>query len=79
MPTYLEWDREVLEQCYDVCGRTLACIAILATRRRRPAGTARKFLAMNLAMDRQIAEDAGGLRSGAGTQALVQEALAVVR
>ena len=54
MPTYLEWDREVLEQCFDyVDGISL----------HRYFGNARetntdstKYLAMNLSMERQIAE-----------------------
>ena len=54
MPTYLEWDREVLEQCYDrVDGLSLHRYFDNAD---STGGDSTKFLAMNLTMDRQIAE-----------------------
>jgi alpha-N-arabinofuranosidase len=54
MPTYLEWDREVLEQCYDyVDGLSLHRYFDNAD---TTAGDSSAFLAMNLTMDRQIAE-----------------------
>lgn len=54
MPTYLEWDREVLEQCYDrVDGLSLHRYFDNAD---STGGNSSKFLAMNLTMDRQIAE-----------------------
>jgi alpha-L-arabinofuranosidase len=54
MPTYLEWDREVLEQCYDyVDGLSLHRYFDNAE---TTGGDSAKFLAMNLTMDRQIAE-----------------------
>jgi alpha-N-arabinofuranosidase len=54
MPTYLEWDREVLEQCYDhVDGLSLHRYFENAE---PPGGDSAKFLAMNLSMEKQIAE-----------------------
>jgi alpha-N-arabinofuranosidase len=54
MPTYLEWDREVLEQCYDyVDGLSLHRYFDNAE---TTGGDTAKFLAMNLSMERQIAE-----------------------
>src|SRR5260370_19778173 len=54
MPTYLEWDREVLEQCYEyVDGLSLHRYFENAE---PPGGDSAKFLAMNLSMERQIAE-----------------------
>ena len=56
MPTYLEWDREVLEQCYDyVDGLSLHRYFGNA---RETNGDTAKYLAMNLSMERQIAETA---------------------
>ena len=56
MPTYLEWDREVLEQCYDyVDGLSLHRYFNNA---RETNGDSTKYLAMNLSMERQIAETA---------------------
>jgi alpha-L-arabinofuranosidase len=59
MPTYLEWDREVLEQCYEyVDGLSLHRYfsnapgdAVQGT-----GGDSAKFLAMNLSMEQQIEE-----------------------
>jgi alpha-N-arabinofuranosidase len=54
MPTYLEWDREVLEQCYDyVDGLSLHRYFENAE---PSGGDSAKFLAMNLSMEKQIAE-----------------------
>jgi alpha-L-arabinofuranosidase len=54
MPTYLEWDREVLEQCYDyVDGLSLHRYFDNAE---TTGGDTSKFLAMNLSMEKQIAE-----------------------
>jgi alpha-N-arabinofuranosidase len=54
MPTYLEWDREVLEQCYNhVDGLSLHRYFENAE---PPGGDSAKFLAMNLSMEKQIAE-----------------------
>ncbi|HET9219268.1 MAG TPA: alpha-N-arabinofuranosidase [Terriglobia bacterium] len=55
MSTYLEWDRQVLEQCYDrVDGLSLH--RYYENTPAETGGDSRKFVAMNLAMDRQIAE-----------------------
>ena len=54
MPTYLEWDREVLEQCYDyVDGLSLHRYF---DNSETTGGDSSKFLAMNLSMERQISE-----------------------
>jgi alpha-N-arabinofuranosidase len=55
MSTYLEWDRQVLELCYDYVDG----LSLHRYFENTPAETgsdSRKFVAMNLAMDRQIAE-----------------------
>lgn len=54
MPTYLEWDRQVLEECYDV-------VDGISLHRywgngEETGGDSSHYLAMNLAMDRQIEE-----------------------
>jgi alpha-N-arabinofuranosidase len=54
MPTYLEWDQQVLEQCYDeVDGISLHRYY---GNDEETGGDSSKYLAMNLAMDRQIQE-----------------------
>jgi alpha-N-arabinofuranosidase len=54
MPTYLEWDREVLEQCYEyVDGLSLHRYM---GNDEHTGGNSSKFVAMNLTMDKQIAE-----------------------
>jgi alpha-N-arabinofuranosidase len=55
MPTYLEWDREVLEQCYDYVD-ALSLHRYIGNTPEETGGDSRKFLAMNLTMERQIAE-----------------------
>jgi alpha-N-arabinofuranosidase len=54
MPTYLEWDREVLEQCYDYVDG-LSLHRYLGNNEETGEDSA-KYLAMNLTMDQQIAE-----------------------
>src|SRR5437588_3549859 len=54
MPTYLEWDREVLEQCYDYVDG-LSLHRYLGNNEETGEDSA-KYVAMNLTMDRQIAE-----------------------
>ena len=55
MPSYLEWDREVLEQCYDrVDGLSLH--RYFENTPEITGGDSSKFVAMNLTMDKQIAE-----------------------
>ena len=55
MPTYLEWDREVLEQCYEYVDG-LSLHRYFANTPEDTGGDSAKFLAMNLSMERQIAE-----------------------
>jgi alpha-L-arabinofuranosidase len=55
MPTYLEWDREVLEQCYDYVD-ALSLHRYFGNTPDETGGSSEKFLALNLTMDRQIAE-----------------------
>jgi alpha-L-arabinofuranosidase len=55
MPTYLTWDREVLEECYDqVDGISLH--AYYGNTREWSGDSTARFLAMNLDMDRHIHE-----------------------
>jgi len=55
MPTYLEWDREVLEQCYEYVDG-LSLHRYFGNTQLETGGSSEKFVAMNLTMDRQIAE-----------------------
>jgi alpha-N-arabinofuranosidase len=55
MPTYLEWDREVLEQCYEYVDG-LSLHRYFGNNERDTGGDTSKYLAMNLSMERQIAE-----------------------
>ena len=55
MPTYLEWDREVLEQCYQYVDG-LSLHRYFGNNDRDTGGDSSKYLAMNLSMERQIAE-----------------------
>ncbi len=55
MPTYLEWDREVLEQCYEYVDG-LSLHRYFGNTESETGGDSAKFLAMNLSMERQIAE-----------------------
>src|ERR1700691_5092458 len=55
MATYLEWDREVLEQCYDYVDG-LSLHRYFGNNERDTGGNTSKYLAMNLSMERQIAE-----------------------
>ena len=55
MPTYLEWDREVLEQCYDYVDG-LSLHRYVGNTTEETGGDSSKFLAMNLSMEKQIAE-----------------------
>jgi alpha-N-arabinofuranosidase len=55
MPTYLAWDREVLEECYDqVDGLSLH--AYYGNTKELSGQSASRYLAMNLDMDRHIQE-----------------------
>lgn len=55
MPTYLEWDREVLEQCYEYVD-ALSLHRYIGNTQEETGGDSAKFLAMNLSMEQQIAE-----------------------
>jgi len=55
MPTYLEWDREVLEQCYDYVDG-LSLHRYFGNTEEETGHSSEKFVAMNLTMDRQITE-----------------------
>lgn len=54
MPTYLEWDREVLEQCYDYVDAI--SLHRYFNNSEETGGDSSKFLAMNISMERQIDE-----------------------
>ena len=54
-PTYLEWDREVLEQCYEYVD-ALSLHRYVGNTQEETGGKSENFLAMNLSMERQIAE-----------------------
>ena len=54
MPTYLEWDRQVLEQCYDFVDAI--SLHRYFDNTSETGGDCAKFLALNLSMERQIAE-----------------------
>jgi alpha-N-arabinofuranosidase len=60
MPTYLIWDRETLEECYDLVDAiSLHCYYRNDEFEAGAGGDAAKYLALNLAMDKQIEEIAG--------------------
>ncbi len=56
MPTYLEWDREVLEECYAM-GDGLS-LHVYYGNADSTGGKTERFLAMNIDMERQIQETA---------------------
>jgi alpha-L-arabinofuranosidase len=55
LPTYLEWDREVLEQCYEYVD-ALSLHRYIGNTQEETGRNSAKFLAMNLSMEQQIAE-----------------------
>ena len=55
MSTYLEWDRQVLETCYDYVDG-LSLHRYFENTPQETGGDSNKFVAMNLTMDRQIGE-----------------------
>ena len=60
MATYLEWDRQVLEECYDmVDGISLHCYYRNDAMETGAAGDTSKFLSFNLQMEEQIEEIIG--------------------
>ena len=78
MPTYLVWDREVLEECYDqVDGISLH--AYYGNTQEWSGNSTARFLAMNLDMDRQIHEVAAVCDYVQGAAASRASAVAVLR
>jgi len=55
MPTYLEWDRQVLEQCFDYVDG-LSLHRYFGNTPEETGGDSQKYMALNLSMDRQIRE-----------------------
>ena len=55
MPTYLEWDREVLEQCYEYVDG-LSLHRYLGNTKEDTGEDSTKYVALNLSMEKQIAE-----------------------
>jgi alpha-L-arabinofuranosidase len=55
MPTYLEWDREVLEQCYEYVDG-LSLHRYFGNNERDSGNDTAKYLALNLSMEKQIEE-----------------------
>ncbi len=55
MPTYLEWDREVLEQCYDYVD-ALSLHRYVGNTAEETGNDSAKYMAMNLSMEKQIKE-----------------------
>lgn len=55
MPTYLEWDREVLEQCYDYVD-AISLHRYFGNTTDETGGDSSKYLALNLSMEQQINE-----------------------
>lgn len=54
MPTYLEWDRQVLEECYELVDGI--SLHRYFGNSNETGGDSSRYLALNLAMDRQIEE-----------------------
>jgi alpha-N-arabinofuranosidase len=54
MPTYLEWDQQMLEQCYDVVDAI--SLHRYYNNTTETGGDTRHYVALNLTMDRQIEE-----------------------
>jgi len=55
MPTYLEWDRQVLEQCFDYVDG-LSLHRYFGNTPEETGGDSTRYMALNLSMDRQITE-----------------------
>ena len=55
MPTYLEWDRQVLEQCFDYVDG-LSLHRYFGNTPEETGDDSARYMALNLSMDRQIAE-----------------------
>ena len=69
-PTYIEWDRTVLEECYDVVDGI--SLHHYWGNTEENSNDSAKYMAMNLAMDRQIKEIIRRVRHGARAQAIEQ-------
>ena|SRR5690348_10627140 len=59
MPTFLEWDREVLEECYPLVDAISLHRYYGNSAGGETKGDSRKYLAMNLAMEQQIDQVSG--------------------
>ena len=80
MQTYLEWDRQMLEECYDmVDGISLHCYYRNDAQETGAAGDTSKFLSFNLADGRSDCGGRRSLRLRQGAQALAQEIVALLR
>ena len=77
MPTYLEWDREVLEQCYEYVD-ALSLHRYIGNTEQETGSDSAKYLAMNLTMDRQIAETVAVCDLVRGRQTFAKTVVAVV-
>lgn len=55
LPTYLDWDRQALEECYDYVD-ALSLHLYVGNTPAETGGDSAKFLTLNMNMDRQIAE-----------------------
>ena len=55
LPSYLDWDRQVLEQCYEYVD-ALSLHRYLGNTPEETGGQSANYLALNLSMERQIAE-----------------------
>jgi alpha-N-arabinofuranosidase len=55
MPTYLEWDREVLEECYDYVDG-LSLHRYVGNTKEQTGEDSSKYMAINLTLEKQIAE-----------------------
>jgi alpha-L-arabinofuranosidase len=55
MPTYLEWDREVLEHCYEYVD-ALSLHRYVGNTQEETGGDSSKYVALNLSLEKQIME-----------------------
>ncbi len=78
MPQYLAWDREVLEECYDMVDG-LSLHAYYGNTQPLTGNNIGRYLAMNLDMDRQIRESAAVCDYVQGLRKIEQAAVALVR
>ncbi len=78
MPTYLVWDREVLEECYDQVD-AISLHNYYGNTPQLTGNSSARFLAMNLDMERQIRGDRRGRRLRAGAAEVAEAPVAVLR